>query len=329
MNRAWNGPRPDRGALLRAARPHALNQPTGKDWYRVHSFVDQPDRAAVYIYDEIGYWGTTAADFVRELNGLRVTQLDIHINSPGGEVDDGVAIFNAIRAHRAQTTVYIDGLAASAASFIAQAGDRRVIARNAQVMIHDALGLALGNAAEMRAYADLLDRYSDNIADIYAQRGGGTVDEWRERMRAETWYTGAEAVAAGLADEVDGEPDEDDDQDMATDRWDMSLFAFRYPGRAAAPDPPVPAAVTEPVEAEPVEEDTAPAAGAPEAPPEPVQTPEDVEPPALEPDAAPSPAASTNDTDPWAELTDGLLSATPAPSTPDDAFAALKEGLLS
>jgi ATP-dependent protease ClpP protease subunit len=243
-----------RAARTKAARERAAGHPTActcdaqaptnGEWFRIRNFVDQPNRAAIYIYEEIGYWGTSANEFVQQLNALNVDQLDVHINSPGGEVDDGLAIFNALRQHRAHVTVYIDGLAASAASFIACAGDEVLISEFAQVMIHDAMGIEFGNAAELRAFADLLDRYSDNIAGIYAQQAGGTSAQWREPMRAETWYTGTEAVAAGLADRVyDLVVAEDDDSgQMVAARWDMSLYAFRFQGRAAAPAPQLAAA---------------------------------------------------------------------------------------
>lgn len=219
-----------------------VSPPANVNWYSIRNFVDQPNRAAIYIYEEIGYWGTNANEFVQQLNTLNVDLLDVHINSPGGEVDDGIAIFNALRQHRAQVTVYIDGLAASAASFIAMAGDEVLISEFAQVMIHDAMGIEFGNAAEMRAFADILDRYSDNIAGIYTQRAGGTAEQWREAMRVETWYTGAEAVTAGLADRVhDLVPDEDGDAErMVAARWDLSLYAFRHQGRTAAPAPQLP-----------------------------------------------------------------------------------------
>lgn len=223
---------------IRSRRQAAARQQE-QEWFRIRNFTSEPNRAAIYLFDEIGYWGTSAADFVQQLNALNVDFLDVHINSPGGEVDDGLAIFNALRQHRATVTVYIDGLAASAASFIACAGDEVLISEFAQVMIHDAMGIEFGNAAEMRSFADILDRYSDNIAGIYAQQAGGTPEPWREAMRVETWYTGTEAVTAGLADRVyDLVPDGDAEADrMVAARWDMSLYAFRYQGRAAAPAP--------------------------------------------------------------------------------------------
>lgn len=210
------------------ARPVAQLRAGRRDWYRIENLVD---RAEVWLYDEIGYLGVTAADFVRELNTLAVQRIDLHINSPGGEVFDGIAIYQALKDHPAAVHVQVDGLAASAASFIAMAGDRVVMTRNATMMIHDGHGLCVGNAQDMRDLADLLDRTSDNIADIYAQKAGGEVADWRERMRAETWYTAEEAVKAKLADEIKGVSAE------AQNSWDLSVF--NYAGREQAPPPGV------------------------------------------------------------------------------------------
>lgn len=207
---------------------HALHKskprPPGRhreDWYLI---TDQSDTsvAEIYIYDEIGLWGITAAEFCQDLRDLEAEHVDLHINSPGGDVWDGIAIYNALCNHPASVTTWIDGLAASAASFIAQAGSRVAIARNATVMIHDAEGICIGNSADMAEMAELLDRASNNIADIYAQRYS-TVKSWRKAMQEVSWYVGQEAVDAGLADEsydpeqgADGRPAKR--QREATDR---------------------------------------------------------------------------------------------------------------
>jgi ATP-dependent protease ClpP protease subunit len=211
--------------------------------------------ADVYLYDEIGFWGVTAQDFVPTLNAITATEITLHVNSPGGDVFDGVAIYNALRNHPADIDVRIEGLAASAASFIAMAGTTVTVEPGAQLMIHDAAGLCLGNADEMRSMATLLDRISDTIAGIYATKAGGTVEDWRAAMRTETWYSGTEAVAAGLADAIAGqppveEPAEDDAEAVSnalegwpTDAWDLS--GFLYAGRDAAPAPKLPTAQAE------------------------------------------------------------------------------------
>lgn len=303
---------------LRTAKPAAV-----APWYRVQNFVDRPNSAAIYIYDVIGcqcwYDDTcqcmSANNLVQDLAGLKVEDLHIHINSPGGEVDDGVAIYNAIKRHPANVTVHIDGLAASAASFIAMAGDTVLVARNAQVMIHDALMFVFGNEAEVRKSADLLGRYSDNIADIYAQKSGGTVESWRALMREEVWYTGAEAVDAGLADAVDGAPTET--EEMVAAKWDLSVFGFRRAG--AGPAAGV-AAVVEPVVA------TAPTAVEPERVAE--QPPAAVVEPEAPAGPTPEPVAPAPPVDAWTQLTQTLRQSAPPAAAPtvDDLLKALKEG---
>jgi ATP-dependent protease ClpP protease subunit len=204
------------------------------DWFRIENAT--AEEATVYIYDEIGFWGTSAQGFVDQLNAITAPKLAIRINSPGGEVFDGVAIHSALMASKAHVTVYIDGIAASAASFIAMSGDTIVMARHATMMIHDASGLCWGNPADMASMGALLDKLSDNIADMYSLQAGGTVEEWREKMRAETWYTGQEALAAGLVDEITS-PDEEETEQEEEPRNRLSLAAFNFAGRASAPAP--------------------------------------------------------------------------------------------
>ena len=170
-------------------------------WYRFENAADET--AHVYIYDEIGYWGNSAADFVEDLKSITAATIVMHVNSPGGDVFDGMAIMNGFRNHSAYVRAEVDGIAASAASFIIQAADHIAVMPGGQLMIHDASGVIYGNAEEMRMLADELDRCSDTIAEVYATRSGkDTQKEWRDRMRKTSWYTGEEAVAAGLADEV-------------------------------------------------------------------------------------------------------------------------------
>jgi ATP-dependent protease ClpP protease subunit len=205
------------------------------DWF---TFKKEAETPALYIYDEIGFWGTNASDLVSQLNAIDSDKLDVHLNSPGGEVFDGITIYNAIRHHKAEVTVWVDGLAASAASFIAQAGDKVVMARNAQMMIHDGIALAYGNEKDMLDTAATLSKISNNIADIYAvhakKRGlSTTLDQFRDLMREEVWYTASEAVAAGLGDEV---LDTDDDEaESAKNKWDLSFY--NYAGRERAESP--------------------------------------------------------------------------------------------
>jgi ATP-dependent protease ClpP protease subunit len=174
----------------------------GGEWYRVRNATG--DRAELLIYGYIGdAWdGVSASSFRRDLSAITAKSIDLHINSEGGLVFDGIAIHAALKNHPAAVDVTVDGLAASAASFVAMAGETIAVEKPAKLMIHDAAGIVIGNAAEMREFADLLDELSDTIAEIYADRAGGSVASWRDAMRAETWYSAADAVKAGLADKV-------------------------------------------------------------------------------------------------------------------------------
>lgn len=189
-------------AVLGAKKPANGLSPQGS-WYQIRNISDT--EAEIAIYDEIGYFGVSANDFIRDLSAIKASRISLRINSPGGDVFDGIAIYNAIRRHSAQVSVYVDGIAASAASFIAMAGNEVVMSPHSQMMIHEASGLVIGNAADMRQLADILDKSSDNIASIYAEKAGGTVAEWRARMQDETWLSDKEAVKLGLADRIDGD----------------------------------------------------------------------------------------------------------------------------
>lgn len=167
--------------------------------------------AELLIYGRIGGGGffsegISAADVAGQLREAGAGPLNVRINSGGGDVFEGVAIHSLLARHNGTVTVYVDGLAASAASFIMLAGDRIVSARNAFVMIHDAMTMTYGNGNTHRASGDLLDKVSENIADMYAERAGEDVDHWRNLMTVNgedgTWYTGQEALESGLIDEL-------------------------------------------------------------------------------------------------------------------------------
>ncbi|MDC8982164.1 Clp protease ClpP [Mycobacterium marinum] len=178
-------------------------------------------------------------EFIKTLESLTATHLVLRINSPGGFVFDGIAIFEALKRHPAHITAIVDGMAASAASYILQAADERVMGRYSELMIHDAHIAVVGNATEHDQAARQLDRMSDTIARIYADRAGGQVTTWREAMRAETWYSAAEAVAAGLADRIDNTT-------KAAASLVFDLSPFRYAGRTSAPQPGLGAPPTRP-----------------------------------------------------------------------------------
>ncbi|MEE6295190.1 head maturation protease, ClpP-related [Georgenia wangjunii] len=197
--------------------------------------------ATMRLYDPIdswgGDWGVSAKEFADALGTLpaNTTEIRLHINSPGGMVYEAIAILNQLRAHKARVVAVVDGLAASAASFIAAGADEVVMGRNTEMMVHDAWNFAIGNAADMRKAADDLDQISNNIASIYAAKAGNDTAAWRDVMLAETWFSADEAVAAGLADSVDTGEAADE---QAAARFDLSIFA--HAGRDQAPPPPAP-----------------------------------------------------------------------------------------
>nr|WP_249414898.1 ClpP-like prohead protease/major capsid protein fusion protein [Citrobacter freundii] len=161
------------------------------------------NEADIYIYDEIGYWGVTARQFVNDLKALGdVTHINLHINSPGGDVFDGIAIFNALKFHGAAITVHIDGLAASMASVIAMVGNPVIMPENTMMMIHKPWGFSGGDANDMRDYADLLDKVESVLIPAYAEKTGKSTEEIAAMLEDETWMDGKECLELGFADQV-------------------------------------------------------------------------------------------------------------------------------
>lgn len=175
-----------------------------RNWYEIRNA--SADTAEIYIYDQIGAdWfseGVTAKNFIGELNAITAGNIDLHVNSPGGSVFDGVAIFNALKRHPATVTTYVDGLAASIASVIALAGDRVIMASNALFMIHNPWGSVQGDSADMRKMADVLDKIRETLVGSYTDKTGIAAGELHAMMDAETWFTADEALTAGFVDEV-------------------------------------------------------------------------------------------------------------------------------
>lgn len=161
--------------------------------------------AEVFIYDDIGasWWGdgVTAKAFAADLKALgNRNRITVRINSGGGDVFDGLAIYNTLKGHPVHKVVQVDGLAASAASFIAMAGDEIRMGAGTFMMIHNARALAMGEAADMRRTADLLDSVSAQLANIYAGRTRRSVEDIKRLMDAETWMDPEAALREGFAD---------------------------------------------------------------------------------------------------------------------------------
>lgn len=194
---------------------------TNRQWYDIRA--EKGDVTEVFLYDVIDtWWGVSADTFVRDLQAIKTPNITLRVNSPGGDVFDGWAIYQGLKQHPANVTVQIDGLAASSASVVAMAGDRIVMGKPSDMMIHDPWSMMVGPAAVMRQEADLLDKLGGQIAEVYADKTGGSAADFRDLMLAETWLTEQEAVDLGLADEVLGKPS------AAKDAYDTSIFAMFF-----------------------------------------------------------------------------------------------------
>lgn len=173
-------------------------------WYEIKN---RAEKAEIWIYDQIGedFWtggGTTAKAFQKELSTVTASQIDLHINSPGGEVFDGITIYNLLKQHPATITTYIDGIAASIASVIALVGDKVVMAENALYMMHNPSGMVVGNADDMRSMADVLDKVRGSMLKVYSGKSGKEDQDIVPLLDAETWMNADEALAAGFIDEI-------------------------------------------------------------------------------------------------------------------------------
>ena len=189
----------------------------------------------VLIHGDIGF-EVRSADIIQQLAGVD-GDVVVRVNSGGGDVYEGLAIMNALRAHSGEVLVIVEGLAASAASFIAVGGGTRVVCRpHAELMIHEAWAMADGNADDMTKAAGDLDRVSANLASIYAARAGGDPGLWRQRMRAETWFSADEALAAGLVDAVEDARAPVKPAALGRSRV---MARFRFNGRREAPAPDI------------------------------------------------------------------------------------------
>lgn len=172
-----------------------------KSWFRMKASGDKT--ADIYIYDEIGYWGVTARQFASSMKALGdLDHINLHIHSPGGDVFDGIAIYNLLNSHSASKTVYIDGLAASMASVIAMVGNPIIMPENAMMMIHKPWGITGGDANDMRDYADLLDKVEAVLIPSYAKKTGKSSDELALLLGEETWMTAQECLEHGFADQI-------------------------------------------------------------------------------------------------------------------------------
>jgi ATP-dependent Clp endopeptidase proteolytic subunit ClpP len=203
-----------------------------RSWYRINRAAAASE-VDILIYSEIGWWGVTAQDFVSDLAEVDAERINLHLNSPGGSVFDGIAIYQALVQHKAEVIVHIDGWAASIASVIAMAGDTIKIGEAAQIMIHQPWSWVMGTAGDMRKEADVLDSIEGAIIDVYVARSGGDRDEIAGWVGEETWFKGQDAVDAGFADEVVPlklkKPNEADDRAALAASLPAAFFASIFP----------------------------------------------------------------------------------------------------
>ncbi|EFN7326959.1 Clp protease ClpP [Escherichia coli] len=171
-----------------------------KSWYSIQA---KADALHVRIYDEIGGYGVQASTLTDQISACGdVSEIHLCIHSPGGDIFQGLAIYNALKNHPAKKIVHIEGIAASMASFIAMCGDHIVMPANAMMMIHAPRGVTAGVSGDVRRFADLMDKLGDTMAETYAGRTGKSKQEITAMMEAETWMDGNECKANGFADEV-------------------------------------------------------------------------------------------------------------------------------
>lgn len=224
---------------------------SAKTWFNIRASAESID---ISIHDEIGSWGVSAKQFMADLKAHPANlPVNISLHSPGGEVLDGLAIYNTLKARTAPVSVKIEGLAASMASVIAMAGSTITMPRNAYLMIHNPSGMAFGDSADMRELADLLDKLQGSLVNAYESRTGLPRAEIISLMEAETWMDGDDALARGFIDSV-------------TDEVALSASAFdkrrlvNMPKHATSPtataepvQPPAPdtAPLTPPIDADP------------------------------------------------------------------------------
>ncbi len=170
------------------------------EWYKIEASAN--DQAEILVYDVIGWPYNDAGDLVRYVNSLGDKDILVRLNTPGGDVFDGMAIFNSLANHKGKVTIRIEALAASMGSVLAMAGKEIQAYSNTMMMIHDPWTYMAGNQYELREMADLLEKISGNMLDVYAGRSKIGKREMKEIMKAETWYTAKEAKEKGFINTI-------------------------------------------------------------------------------------------------------------------------------
>lgn len=217
-----------------------------RTWYNFKQTDTDP--AVLSIFDDIGAFGVSAKSFLNDLASAQGDSVRVEINSPGGDVFAGLAIYNGLRNSGKKVNVRVLGLAASAASLVAMAGDTIEMPENSFMMVHNPWGFAMGGASDMRDTADMLDKLGVSLASTYAKRTGKSAEEITALLDAETWMSAAEAVDAGFATAVISEVPVKAAFDL--DRLPANVRAAYASAKASAPAP-APAPEDDPAENKP------------------------------------------------------------------------------
>ena len=225
-----------------------------RTWYNFKQTDTDP--AVLSIFDDIGAFGVSAKSFLNDLASAQGDSVRVEINSPGGDVFAGLAIYNGLRNSGKKVNVRVLGLAASAASLVAMAGDTIEMPENSFMMVHNPWGFAMGGADDMRDTADMLDKLGVSLASTYAKRTGKSAEEIAALLDAETWMSAAEAVDAGFATAVISEVPVKAAFDL--DRLPENVRAAYASAKATAPAPaPAPAPAEPPTLADTIAEQAA------------------------------------------------------------------------
>lgn len=189
----------------------------GKEPKKFYQLVKQENSADLYIFGDICKYAwrelgeESATTIVNQLKALDAKSINVHINSYGGDVSEGLAIYNVLREHPAQITTICDGFACSAASVVFMAGDKRIMSPASLLMIHNAWTIAMGNASALRKTADDIETITQASVEAYKRGAKISEEEIKALMDAETWILPSDAVAWGFATDIDDD-DEDDDE---------------------------------------------------------------------------------------------------------------------
>lgn len=176
-----------------------------KSWYTIKAAAPGSDTAEVHILEEIGYGGVNAKSFLADFRAITAPKIKLFINSPGGSVFDAVAMFNGMRSSGKNIEVHILGIAASAASYIAMAGDKIIMPANTMMFVHNPINGVYGNADDMREMADILDKIGASLTSAYAKRFTGEAKVLDALLADESYLTAAECLEHGFCDEVTDE----------------------------------------------------------------------------------------------------------------------------